>query len=99
MNSTEKKTVSRMIYIYCAAKHGTSHYLCSECQTLNEYAHKRLSKCRYGEDKPTCQKCPTHCYSPEMKEKVKEVMRFAGPRMLFRSPVLAIKHLLKNRAK
>lgn len=98
MNDTEKKTVGKMIYLYCAAKHGTSHALCSECDKLYHYAQRRLSSCKFGEDKPTCEKCPVHCYSSPMRDKIKQVMRFSGPRMLFRYPVLAIRHLIKNLA-
>ncbi len=85
-----------MIYIYCAAMHGTSHSLCNECSELNKYAQKRLTHCKYGEQKPTCKKCPTHCYASEMKTKMQEIMRFSGPRMIYRNPILAIKHLLKS---
>lgn len=85
-----------MIYMFCGAKHGTSHALCDSCAELNKYAQKKLSRCIYGENKPTCQKCPIHCYSPEMKGKIKEVMRYSGPRLLFRSPALSISHLVKG---
>ncbi|NDV96230.1 nitrous oxide-stimulated promoter family protein [Dysgonomonas sp. 521] len=96
MNTIEKKTIGKMIHLYCKAKHGTSHALCTSCAELNKYAQRRLSKCVYGEDKPTCQKCTVHCYSPEMKERVKEVMRYSGPRMLLHSPLLSITHLVKG---
>lgn len=96
MNSAEKKTVAKMIRIYCAAKHGVKDGLCPECAALNEYAEKRLERCTYGEDKPTCEKCPIHCYKPDMKARIQEVMRFSGPRMLFRSPLMTLHHLWKN---
>ncbi len=96
MNATEKKTVGKMIYLYCHAKHGTRYTLCSSCAELNEYAQKRLSKCFYGSKKPTCKKCPVHCYAPPMKARIKEVMRYAGPRMLFRSPLLAMIHVFSE---
>ncbi|MDH6309202.1 hypothetical protein M2451_001773 [Dysgonomonas sp. PFB1-18] len=96
MNNAEKKTVAKMIRIYCAAKHGGKDGLCLECTALNEYAEKRLERCTYGEDKPSCQKCPIHCYKPDMKARIQEVMRFSGPRMLFRSPLMALHHLWKN---
>jgi hypothetical protein len=32
-----------------------------------------------------------------MRDRVKEVMRFSGPRMLLRHPILAIRHLLDGR--
>lgn len=99
MNDTEKVTVSRMIAIYCHSKHTTKGELCESCADLETYAHKRLENCRYGDNKPSCVNCTTHCYKKEMKETMREVMRFAGPRMLFKHPILAIKHLLKNNKK
>ncbi|MFV0537604.1 MAG: nitrous oxide-stimulated promoter family protein [Dysgonomonas sp.] len=96
MNATEKRTVGKMIHLYCHAKHGTRHTLCATCTELNEYAQKRLSKCVYGNEKPTCKKCPVHCYAPSMKAKIKEVMHYAGPRMLFRSPLLAVIHVFSE---
>ena len=41
-----------------------------------------------------CKNCPVHCYKPEMREQIRIVMRWAGPRMLFYKPIAAIKHLL-----
>lgn len=96
MNDTEKKTVGKMIHIYCHAKHGTRHTLCANCMELNEYAQKRLSKCVYGDEKPTCKKCPVHCYTPSMKAKIKEVMHYAGPRMLLKNPLLAVVHVFSE---
>ena len=43
----------------------------------------------FGDDKPTCANCKVHCYSEAMRERVRDVMRYAGPRMLWRHPVLA----------
>lgn len=96
MNNAERKTVGKMIHIYCASKHGTAHALCDECEKLNLYAQRRLSSCKFGDRKPTCEKCPVHCYSPQMRQKIRDVMRFAGPRMIYRYPILAIRHIIKN---
>lgn len=85
-----------MIYIYCAAKHGSTQALCSDCEDLRKYALKRVAHCKFEESKPTCQKCPVHCYSNSMREQIREVMRYAGPRMIYKNPVLAIKHILKG---
>ena len=94
----EKNVVSRMIALYCEKKHGSQKgILCEECSELREYAHLRLDYCRYGEDKPTCRKCETHCYKPDMREKVKAVMRFSGPRLVLRAPVEWIRHQLHER--
>ena len=90
----EVQTLQRMIWLYCRKQHNAEAALCPECQELLDYAENRLQKCPYQQNKTTCAKCPTHCYKPEMRERIKQVMRFAGPRMLFVNPVLAILHLL-----
>jgi len=73
--------------------------LCDDCRDLVRYAEERLAKCPFGEKKPTCARCPVHCYRPGMREKIREVMRYAGPRMLREHPVLALMHLLDGRRK
>ena len=86
-----------MIDIYCRGHHGTRGVLCDDCSELLNYAHLRLRKCPYQEEKPTCANCPIHCYQPEMQAKIRATMRYAGPRMLLRHPLLAIQHLLDGR--
>lgn len=92
--SREKKTVRTLIEIYCRAKHGNRGDLCPECHELAEYADLRLSRCRYGENKPTCGNCPIHCYKPAMKNQIKEVMRYSGPRITYIHPVMALDHVV-----
>jgi len=82
-----------MIAIYCRANHYCSNSLCEDCSALEFYAHKRLGHCRFGNKKPSCKHCPTHCYKADMRVKIQEVMRFSGPRMMLRDPVAAIRHL------
>ena len=89
----EKYTVSLMIQLYCRKKEGNKT-LCNDCRELEEYAHKRLSGCKYGEQKTSCKRCPTHCYKKEMRERIRQVMRFAGPRMILYHPLEAIRHML-----
>ncbi|MBL7188755.1 MAG: nitrous oxide-stimulated promoter family protein [Phycisphaerae bacterium] len=92
----EQKTIAAMIRIFCRANHGTARKtLCPECNYLLDYAKERLDKCPFGENKGACSKCRIHCYKPGMREQVTEVMRYSGPRMLKKHPLLAIDHLLK----
>lgn len=91
----EKKTVEFMIRFYCKKKEGNLS-LCPSCKELLQYAHIRLDRCPFGEEKGTCEKCQVHCYKPIFRERMRQVMRFAGPRMLFVAPLLAIKHLLRG---
>jgi len=88
----ERKTMAAMLRCYCAAHHASARELCAECQALFDYATVRLERCRFGEDKPTCAKCPVHCYQARRREQVKAVMRYAGRRMLWQHPVLALRH-------
>lgn len=89
----EKRTVALMIALYCRHKEGNST-LCRECEELLAYAHLRLDRCKFGEAKTTCERCTVHCYKPEMRERIRRVMRFAGPRMLLYHPLEALRHLL-----
>jgi len=93
----ERKTIATMIGMFCTAHHGTSGaQLCVTCKELRDYAEGRLDRCPFGENKGACSKCKIHCYKPEMRKRVTEVMRYAGPRMITRHPLLAIDHLLKT---
>lgn len=93
----EKQTVSLMIRLYCKKKHGMKNTLCPECEVLLQYAMLRTEKCPFMETKTFCSNCRVHCYKPEMREKIREVMRFSGPRMLFHNPILAIRHLIESK--
>ncbi len=96
MNEGEKRVVQKMIAIYCRENHKPASGLCEECSALNNYAMKRLENCPFGENKPTCGSCHIHCYKSDMRLKVREVMRFAGPRMMFRHPIDTIRHFYKE---
>ncbi len=89
----ERKTIAKMIGIYCHAKHHTSQELCESCQYLLDYAELRLTRCPFAPDKPVCGKCPVHCYQADKREQVREVMRFAGPRMMLADPIAAFRHM------
>ena len=76
----EQRTVGLMISLYCRKHHGSPKgLLCEECAALRDYAAERLSHCPHGEKKPTCRKCAIHCYRPDMKERIRKVMRYSGP--------------------
>jgi predicted amidophosphoribosyltransferase len=83
-----------MVGLYCRGHHGRTKEICGDCRDLLEYALRRLDCCPFGAEKTTCAHCPIHCYKPEMRARVRAVMRYAGPRMLFRHPILALFHFL-----
>lgn len=88
----EWKTVTAMVRIYCRDQHGGA--LCPDCQELMQYVSLRLDHCRFGEAKPTCARCPVHCYQRDRRQQIKDVMRYAGPRMLREHPWLSLCHLV-----
>jgi hypothetical protein len=93
----ELKTVGAMLQIYCSDRHNTKLGDCPHCAKLLLYATKRLEQCPFGEEKATCASCTVHCYKPELREHIRVVMRFAGPRMLLRHPILAMHHMFDSR--
>ena len=88
----EKRIVEQMIRLYCRHKEGNRE-LCAECRALLAYAHARLEHCPFGEKKQTCRLCPVHCYKRDMRERMRQVMRYACPCMLWFHPVAALRHL------
>jgi hypothetical protein len=89
----EQKTIITMLRMFCHDQHGIFEGLCDDCERLREYVLKRLELCPFRLNKPTCLKCSVHCYKEDMREQMRKVMRYAGPRMLRRHPVLAVQHL------
>lgn len=97
MNKIErdKRTVTFMIQFYCRFKLHQSE-ISPEYRALIDYACRRLDFCKFGVDKPACKNCKIHCYSPMMREKICEIMRWVGPRMFFLSPMASYRHF-RNR--
>jgi len=108
----EQRTVMVMIRMYCKTHHAGApgpsrlpsssgakgdNALCKECDSLLTYALRRIESCRFGDGKPTCTQCPVHCFRSDMRERIRAVMRYAGPRMTLRHPYLAVRHLLDAR--
>jgi hypothetical protein len=90
----EWNTMAAMMKIHCRDHHKTNTSLCAECQGLLNYANVRLDRCRFGEDKPACAKCPVHCYQKTRREQIRVLMRYAGPRMLWEHPIMSLRHWL-----
>ncbi len=89
----EKETIYVMMKMYCHDKHHTKEEMCNSCKQLYEYSIQRIDKCVFGLDKPACEVCPVHCFKKDAKEQIKVVMRYAGPRMTFHHPLMAVMHI------
>lgn len=94
----EKRMVSEMIALYCRKNHRSRKgELCPDCDELDAYARARSDRCPFMETKTFCSNCRVHCYKPQMREKIRAVMRFAGPRMIFHHPVAAVRHVVETK--
>lgn len=93
----EKELVSQMILLYCKKKHGVRQGLCADCAELDSYARLRSDKCPFMETKTFCSNCKVHCYKPAMRKKIRQIMRFSGPRMLFHHPIMALRHVIETK--
>lgn len=93
----EKFIVEKMIKIYCHGHHHSEDGLCPECQDLFNYSVLRINRCPFMATKSFCANCKVHCYKADMREKIRVVMRYSGPRMLFHHPILTIKHMVEER--
>lgn len=86
-----------MIRLYCRKKHGMPDgELCPHCAEVKAYAWLRLDKCPFGDQKTVCKSCAIHCYKSDMREKMRAIMRFSGPRMLVYHPLDFFKHAFRR---
>lgn len=89
----ERAVVAQMIGTYCHGNHGTPRgELCDERSSLAAYADARIGRCPFMATKTFCSQCKVHCYAPKERQAIKDVMRYAGPRMLLRHPAMTIRH-------
>ena len=93
----EKLLVSQMIALYCRKKHKHKGGLCPACLALDQYARQRSDRCPFMETKPFCSNCAVHCYKPDMRQKIREVMRYSGPRTLLSHPITVIRHMVETK--
>lgn len=93
----EEASLKRMIQLYCKAKHNPETILCKDCSELLVYAKMKSHDCPFEDNKPACSICPVHCYQKKKRDKIKQVMRYAGPRMIYVHPLMAIDHFISKR--
>ena len=93
----KKDTVEKVVFMYCRRKHDSrKKKLCNDCSDLLQYAHKRAEHCPHIEKGVACRKCQTPCYKPDMKNKMRTIMSWGGPRMILRHPIAAIRYIMKS---
>lgn len=93
--ANEKKVIALMIKMYCSKNHETAE-LCSECSELTQFAFQKIDNCRFGLEKPKCNHCKVHCFGAKNRDAIRTIMRYAGPRMTYRHPIMVLKHILRK---
>ena len=88
-----------MIDIFCRQKHASEDTFCASCHELLNYAYLRLERCPFGEKKTACADCSVHCYQPIQRKEIANVMRYSGPKMVMRHPLLVLLHVMKPKQK
>lgn len=96
---SEYDTIIIMVKLFCRKHHDESGVLCDECSELLKYSKQRLSSCPFHDQKTTCENCTIHCYQKDKRKKIRDVMRYSGPKMVWQHPVLAFRHLIDSRKK
>ena len=94
----EIAVLTEMILMYCRGNHEIPEgkNCCENCQELIDYGIKRVKCCPFMEKKTFCANCDVHCYKPEMRARIKEVMRYSGPRIIFYHPGMATWHVITS---
>lgn len=88
----DRYILEQFIRIYCEGKHRTPKgTLCPECADLLAYAEQRLRRCPH-DPKPACKHCPIHCYRPAYRERIREVMRYSGKRLILKGRLDLLRH-------
>jgi len=67
--------------------------LCPDCQKLLAHALVKRTICPM-DPKPQCKHCPNHCYRPNYRQKIQEVMKYAGRKLAMHGRVDYLLHLL-----
>ena len=97
----DEETVRTMTKMYCRAHHADAAEedgLVPSCRACAEYAIARTRACP-KQHKGNCDDCEIRCYNPAMREQIRQIMAYAGPRMMFTHPVMAVRHLRKKLAR
>ncbi len=72
---------------------GHSIELCPECAKLLMHSFVKRTQCPM-DPKPACKHCPRHCYHPDYRARIREVMKYSGMKMVLGGRLDYLFHLL-----
>jgi hypothetical protein len=89
------RLLGKFVEVYCSGKHcGAvmssfvlpaglgSRTICTECASFLEYAVVKRLNCPLEAEKPSCKHCRIHCYAPQQRDKVREMMSYSGRNLM-----------------
>lgn len=95
----DRRTLEAIGRIYCSAHHAHESKddagLCPACRETVDTTLARTVACPYGHE-GNCQDCDIHCQRGDAQRRVREMMRYAAPRMAFRHPLMTAEYLRKK---
>ena len=68
--------------------------LCPECASFVTYAASKRLTCPLEGEKPSCKRCPIHCYAPGQRETIRKIMAYSGRRMILRGRLDYLWHVI-----
>ncbi len=71
---------------------GSELHLCPDCARLLAHAFVKRSVCPMH-PKPACKHCPKHCYAPQYRQQIRQVMKSSGMRMLLTGRIDYLWHM------
>jgi len=93
----EQRTVTALIRIHCHGRHHAGPELCAGCTDLQRYVAERMARCVLHDAKPTCATCKARCFAPPQQVRFRAILRYAGPQLFWRQPLLALWHHFDTR--
>ena len=66
--------------------------LCQACSRLLMHALVKRTRCPM-DPKPACKHCPKHCYAPEYRQQMRQVMAYSGRKLVMRGRLDYLLHL------
>ena len=68
--------------------------LCRACRELLAHAFVKRSMCPL-DPKPACKHCPEHCYHPLYRQRIREVMKYSGRKLVLSGRIHYLWHLFR----
>lgn len=95
----DMRTLEAMGRMYCKKFHvhavKDDAGLCPECRETVEATARRTQMCPFNHE-GNCQDCPIKCQRGDAQDRIKAIMSYSAPRMLFVHPIMTGRYLQRK---